>query len=103
MSLLAKSPQNTRLIVSLCFPLLEALNDSCRSARCDFTSFRVFITFQLDQQNIFQDKLEMHIPAVSEKCVSVHKVGSSHFGGTLRISTVRVHPFLITLRSQLVV
>lgn len=42
MSLPAKSPQNTKLIVSLCLTLLEALNDSCRSAHCDFTSFHTW-------------------------------------------------------------
>lgn len=38
----ANSPQNTKLIVSLCFTLLEALNDSCLSAHCDFTSFHMW-------------------------------------------------------------
>lgn len=40
-SLPAKSPQNTKVIVSLCLPLQEASNGSCHSAHCDFTSFNM--------------------------------------------------------------
>lgn len=54
MTLPAKSPQNTRLSVSLCFPLLEALNDSCRSARCDFISFLIFAQLGIFFQGIIR-------------------------------------------------
>lgn len=57
MSLPANSPQNTKLIVSLCLPLLEDQAEPCHSAHCDFTSFlhgrQLSPTLHIDQHNVF--------------------------------------------------
>lgn len=93
MSLSSKSPQNTKLIVSLCLTLLEALNDSCRSAHCDFTSFQSWkaVINRIPVRSA-KHRVKFEIQSkrkVYKKCVCFQEVEQS---------SVVVHPFLIIYR-----